>query len=253
MSAEFLGEQKEDVHYSIISDLQQCNEQTRRRLAAYCLKDAILPQRLMDKLLSLTNYMEMARVTGIPLSWLISRGHMIKVVSLLHRKAYETDLLIPDLVRTGAAGGKSGTDGPQFEGATVIEPERGYYSDPIATLDFASLYPSIIMANNLCYSTLIRPEDVTRVRKEDYIITPTGDHFVRPSVKKGVLSNILEGLLSARKIAKKDLASEVDGFRKAVLDGRQLALKVNRIRSEQKRSTRGKQKKPTPDKIICDP
>ena len=38
VSAHFLGEQKEDVHHSIISDLQAGNEETRRRLAVYCLK-----------------------------------------------------------------------------------------------------------------------------------------------------------------------------------------------------------------------
>jgi DNA polymerase delta subunit 1 len=43
-----------------------------------------------------------------------------------------------------------------FEGATVIEPKRGYYDMPIATLDFSSLYPSIMMAHNLCYTTLIK-------------------------------------------------------------------------------------------------
>jgi DNA polymerase delta subunit 1 len=45
--------------------------------------------------------------------------------------------------------------GEKFEGATVIEPIRGFYTDPIATLDFASLYPSIMMAHNLCYTTLV--------------------------------------------------------------------------------------------------
>jgi DNA polymerase delta subunit 1 len=43
----------------------------------------------------------------------------------------------------------------KYEGATVIDPSRGYYDTPIATLDFASLYPSIMMAHNLCYSTII--------------------------------------------------------------------------------------------------
>lgn len=38
VSAHFLGEQKEDVHHSAISDLQNGNEETRRRLAVYCLK-----------------------------------------------------------------------------------------------------------------------------------------------------------------------------------------------------------------------
>lgn len=225
VSAEFLGQQKEDVHYSIISDLQRGNEQTRRRLAIYCLKDALLPVRLMDKLMSLTNYMEMARVTGVPLGWLISRGHMVKVVSLLHRKSHAVELVIPDVKRTG--GGRSGDGGPQFEGATVIEPMRGYYTDPIATLDFASLYPSIIMAHNLCYSTLVQPEDLERVGRENVTKTPSGAYFVRESVKKGTLTNILQELLTARKQAKKDMKHATDPFKKSVLNGRQLALKIS--------------------------
>lgn len=108
VSSNFLGEQKEDVHHSQIYDLQvlaphflfhvlfclfvclkrefdACvqwdygNEQTRRRLAIYCLKDAYLPLRLLDKLKFLYNYLEMARVTGVPFSFLLSRGQSIKV------------------------------------------------------------------------------------------------------------------------------------------------------------------------------
>ena len=51
---------------------------------------------------------------------------------------------------------RKASDGDKFEGATVIDPIKGFYKDPIATLDFASLYPSIMMAHNLCYSTLVR-------------------------------------------------------------------------------------------------
>lgn len=47
--------------------------------------------------------------------------------------------------------------GEDYTGATVIEPLKGYYDVPIATLDFSSLYPSIMMAHNLCYTTLLRP------------------------------------------------------------------------------------------------
>lgn len=61
------------------TDLQNGNEQTRRRLAVYCMKDAYLPIRLLDKLMCITNYMEMARVTGVPLSYLLTRGQQIKV------------------------------------------------------------------------------------------------------------------------------------------------------------------------------
>lgn len=61
-----------------------------------------------------------------------------------------------------------------YEGATVIEPRRGFYDIPIATLDFASLYPSIMMAHNLCYTTLIRPSDRDRIPREDVVVTPNG-------------------------------------------------------------------------------
>lgn len=79
VSAEFLGEQKEDVHHSIITKLHNGTPDDRRRLAQYCLKDAYLPQRLVDKLLLLVSYIEMARVTGVPFSYLLSRGQSIKV------------------------------------------------------------------------------------------------------------------------------------------------------------------------------
>ncbi|KAK1372577.1 hypothetical protein POM88_028770 [Heracleum sosnowskyi] len=42
-------------------------------------KDAYLPQRLLDKLMHIYNYVEMARVTGVPISFLLSRGQSIKV------------------------------------------------------------------------------------------------------------------------------------------------------------------------------
>jgi DNA polymerase delta subunit 1 len=79
VSAHFLGDQKEDVHHSVIADLQNGDEHTRRRLAVYCIKDAYLPLRLIDKLMLMYNYLEMARVTGVPLGWLLVRGQMLKV------------------------------------------------------------------------------------------------------------------------------------------------------------------------------
>uniref|UniRef100_A0A8C9XIQ4 DNA polymerase n=1 Tax=Sander lucioperca TaxID=283035 RepID=A0A8C9XIQ4_SANLU len=221
VSFHFLQEQKEDVQHSIITDLQNGNEQTRRRLAVYCLKDAYLPLRLLQKLMCVINYMEMARVTGVPLTYLLSRGQQIKVVSQLLRQAMKQDLVMP-VVKAGG--------GEDYTGATVIEPEKGYYSVPIATLDFSSLYPSIMMAHNLCYTTLLQKGSATGLfclSPEDFIKTPTGDMFVKSSVRKGLLPEILENLLSARKRAKTELKKETDPFKRQVLDGRQLALKIS--------------------------
>lgn len=149
MASHFLGEQKEDVHHSIIADLQvydipqtscDCSvewvrsvirsssflfeqagdEHTRRRLAVYCLKDAYLPVRLMEKLMFMYNYMEMARVTGVPVGWLLVRGQMLKVMSQLLRKTKEKGLVIPTAQRSSSS--FSSPDEKSFEGATVIEP-----------------------------------------------------------------------------------------------------------------------------------
>nr|AAI63875.1 Polymerase (DNA directed), delta 1, catalytic subunit [Danio rerio] len=220
VSFHFLQEQKEDVQHSIITDLQNGNEQTRRRLAVYCLKDAYLPLRLLQKLMCVINYMEMARVTGVPLTYLLSRGQQIKVVSQLLRQAMKQDLVMPVVKTEG---------GEDYTGATVIEPEKGYYSVPIATLDFSSLYPSIMMAHNLCYTTLLQKSQIEKLGlgPDDFIKTPTGDLFVKSSVRKGLLPEILENLLSARKRAKAELKKETDPFKKQVLDGRQLALKIS--------------------------
>lgn len=138
VSAEFLGQQKEDVHHSIIADLQNGTDADRRRLAVYCLKDAYLPQQFLNKLSVIVNYVEMARVSGVPISFLLTRGQQIKVFSMILRKTRKEGLLIPNIARHG------GDDGATYEGATVIEPIKAYYEVPIATLDFASLYPSIM-------------------------------------------------------------------------------------------------------------
>lgn len=221
VSAHFLAEQKEDVHHSIITDLQNGDSETRRRLAVYCLKDAYLPLRLMEKLMCLVNYTEMARVTGVPFSYLLARGQQIKVISQLFRKCKQDDIVIPNMAKEGT--------NEEYEGATVIEPVRGYYDKPIATLDFSSLYPSIMMAHNLCYTTLLNQHTIEtfNLAPHDYTITPNGDYFVKATKRKGILPTILEELLAARKKAKADLKNETDAFRKDVLNGRQLALKIS--------------------------
>ncbi|KAK8845540.1 hypothetical protein IAR55_006255 [Kwoniella newhampshirensis] len=158
----------------------------------------------MDKLMCFVNYTEMARVTGVPFNYLLARGQQIKVISQLYRNAADAGYIIPAMK-------SEGTD-EQYEGATVIEPTKGFYDVPIATLDFASLYPSIMMAHNLCYTTLLDKTTIERlklVEGEDYVHTPNN-----------------ENLLGARKRAKQDLKVEKDPFKRAVLDGRQLALKM---------------------------
>ncbi|KAF8382815.1 hypothetical protein PRIPAC_71957 [Pristionchus pacificus] len=214
----FLSEQKEDVEHSTIPDLQNGDDQSRRRLAIYCMKDSTLPLRLLDKLMSIVNYVEMARVTGVPLNFLLTRGQQIKILSMMIRRCRKEGFFLP-VIEVNAG------DDSSYEGATVIDPLRGFYNEPIATLDFASLYPSIMIAHNLCYTTLMKgPQGEEGT---DYIRTPAGNFFCTKERRRGLLPLILEDLLAARKKAKNDLKKEKDEFKKMVYNGRQLALKVS--------------------------
>jgi DNA polymerase delta subunit 1 len=87
-----------------------------------------------------------------------------------------------------------------------------------------------MQAHNLCYTTLLNKTYVEKhslKKDDDYIVTPNGDLFATAKIRKGLLSQILEELLGARKRAKKEMAVETNAFKKAVLNGRQLALKIS--------------------------
>lgn len=131
-----------------IQTLQEGDEFTRRRLAIYCIKDAYIPMRLLSKLQVIFNLIETCRVCGMPVDFLFTRGQQIKVASQIYRYARRLDFCVP--MRSNYT-----YHVEKFEGATVIEPARGFYLEPVATLDFSSLYPSIMVAHNLCYTTLI--------------------------------------------------------------------------------------------------
>ena len=191
-----------------------------REVAEYCVKDTLLPHRLMKKLCTMLNLWEMARATWVPLNYLTERGQQIKVFSLLTRKARELGFKVPYI--------KYGSTAEGYVGATVLEAQSGAYYGPITALDFASLYPSIMMAHNLCYSTLVlddlRYGNIEGVTYETFKVGKDTYKFAQnvPSL----LPVILNDLKAYRKKAKKDMAA-ASGFMKQVFDGKQLAFKVS--------------------------
>jgi DNA polymerase delta subunit 1 len=87
-----------------------------------------------------------------------------------------------------------------------LDPVVKFYKEPIATLDFASLYPSIMMAHNLCYTTLVNASEMEGLglTPDDVTKTPLDYYFVTNKEKRqGLLPEILIELITARKKAKK--------------------------------------------------
>lgn len=103
--------------------------------------------------------------------------------------------------------------GKGYQGAFVLEPHIGRYTDPIIVLDFRSLYPSIAIAQNLCYTTHIG--SVHEMPEQLIETSPMDDKFVKRSVRQGVIPEALSDILQKRVEAKKKK-----------LDSKQNALKL---------------------------
>lgn len=190
-------------------------------VAEYCIKDTLLPHKIMKKLCTLLNLLEMAKATWVPLCFLVERGQQIKVFSQLTKKARELGYMVPTI--------KYGTVSEDpYEGATVLEAQKGAYYTPITALDFEALYPSIMTAHNLCYSTYVMDMatygNIPGITYETFTIGDRTYTFAQdvPSL----LPSILTELKQFRKKAKKDMAGAT-GAMKDVYNGKQLAYKVS--------------------------
>jgi DNA polymerase delta subunit 1 len=218
----YLGDQKIDMSPKEMFARYKEGDPTKLgEVAEYCIKDTLLPHKLLKKLCTLLNLLEMAKATWVPLCFLVERGQQIKVFSQLTKKARELGFMVPT-IRYGAI-----PEEP-YEGATVLEAHKGAYYTPITALDFEALYPSIMIAHNLCYSTYVMDErrygNIPGVKYETFQIGDRTYKFAQdvPSL----LPSILLELKQFRKKAKKDMATATGGM-KEVYNGKQLAYKIS--------------------------
>lgn len=212
-----------DNNYKKMFAMYKLTDDDRANIAHYCAVDCDLTVYLMNKLAVVPDVVLMSRVTHTLLSDISSRGQQIKVYNQIYRFCQEHNFVMN--MRD------SGWDSnAEFQGATVLPPTPNFYEDPIATLDFASLYPSIMQAHNLCFSTVILDEEErsnTHISTSTYDIGAQRATFVNSETVKGILPSILQHLLTARKQAKKDMEAATDPFQQQIFNSRQLALKIS--------------------------
>jgi DNA polymerase delta subunit 1 len=224
----FLDEGKDDVSPKEIFEAWNKTDgsrEKRTRVGKYCVQDTNLCLLLFEKFAVLPNYLEMAKVTRVPLEYLITRGQSIKVFSQIAYETRKSGYLIPVMEV------KEATE--KFQGATVLEAKTGYYDRPVCGLDFASLYPSIMIAHNMCYSTIVMDPKYLNLPGVEYSTISWTDSegkdfsFSFVQNQNGVLSGILQNLWKNRKVAKKEMNATNDPFEKVVLNAKQLAIKVS--------------------------
>ena len=155
---------KDDVTPQDIFRLAKGSASDRAIVAKYCIQDCNLVHHLMNKIDVITGYVEMASICSVPISFLVFRGQGIKLMSYVAKKCTEKDTLMPDLEKKGDADG--------YEGAIVLPPKCSMYMDnPVACVDYASLYPSAMISQNYSHDSKVWSKEYDL---EGNIISVTG-------------------------------------------------------------------------------
>ena len=183
---------------------------------------------------------EQARLLGVDFFSVFSRGSQFKVESLMFRIAKPENFLLVSPSRR-----QVGQQNALECLPLVMEPQSAFYSSPLLVLDFQSLYPSVMIAYNYCYSTFLgrvvnwrgqNKMGFTDFRREqrllellkDYInIAPNGIMYVKPEIRKSLLAKMLGEILETRVMVKSGMKVDIeDKTLQRLLNNRQLALKL---------------------------
>jgi len=229
ISAKVLGEQKEDVHHSQINPLFHGDRKDRRKLMIYCVKDALLPALILDEAGLHLNALELASACCILPGWVYLKGQGVKVQGRVLETAQHDSgrgaRMLLDYMRALPKSDET------YSGAVVLKPVKGLHNTCVYVLDFTSLYPTIIIAHNLCFSTLLTQQQIAQISSQcwEKAPDPYGHKFVRREVVQGLIPRALQTLLDARRVAKRLKAESFkagDITSGKVYDARQLALKI---------------------------
>ena len=255
---------KDDVSPQELFRLHAGSPEDRAKIASYCIQDCILVRDLYKKLDVFNNAMAMANACSVPIPYIFTRGQGVKIESLIFKECYQRGQCVKVLPTT-AFGSAAATNQDSYEGAIVLEPKPGiYYESPIGVADFASLYPSTIISENISFDTLVWVKDFdlagnfkgfvlgaetdaaadvqwTDISFDVWGSDPADKRKQPAKVKqgmrvcryaqydsgvKGTLPQIVQKLLATRKEKRKEAAKESDPFKKALLDAEQLAYKL---------------------------
>ena len=243
-----IGDQKDPLSPLDIFNKSMGTADEVATVIRYCAKDCTLVINLIKKLCIITNLIGMANVTFVPIEYIENRGQQIKVHSQLLYEARLNNYLVPTLPYKSE---NDNSEEEKFTGATVLDAHQEAHFEQISGLDFASLYPSIMIANNFSYETMVKDpkyDNLENVEYKDIIWTEDEGkdtervecvRFVQN--KKGILPIMLEKLWTQRKaikkemkVLKKQISESTDDKIQSELrslyevkDGFQLAMKVS--------------------------
>lgn len=226
---EWIGEPKGDVTYDemVQAFTTKCPKKMRN-VADYCVQDSKMVPKILERMEEPCRVMALTRLAAVPPVYTIKRGQSILTFGLILAEAFQRKLVVnPPPKKAG--------DNEGYQGATVIDPVRGYHKDPVCVLDFESLYPSIMRAYNICISTFLgtwqnRDDVPNEYTFPEYSVIEIDAGvcvvFKRKGIE-GVFPSILRVLLEQRKTVKTTMKSfEKGSIQYNQANAKQLSLKV---------------------------
>ncbi|KAI0778186.1 hypothetical protein BD413DRAFT_507367 [Trametes elegans] len=209
------------------------------RLVQYFTRRTSMVLEILDVAEVVTKNAEFARVFGVDFFSVLSRGSQFKVESFMFRIAKPESFVLLSPSKQDVGKQNAAECMP-----LIMEPLSAFYNSPLVVLDFQSLYPSIMIAYNYCYSTCLgrvtdfkgqfkfgvtdlrQPAGLLDTLKDHINVAPNGMIYVKESVRKGLLARMLIELLDTRVMVKQAMkGAKNDKALRRVLDARQLGLK----------------------------
>ncbi|XP_076819341.1 DNA polymerase zeta catalytic subunit-like isoform X2 [Clavelina lepadiformis] len=218
----------------------------RSRVVDYYMCRVIGNLRLLKQQDMVGRTSELARLFGIQFYEVLTRGSQFRVEGMMLRLAHSENYITV----TPGVKQRASQKAPECI-PLVMEPESRYYAEPVIVLDFQSLYPSMIIAYNYCFSTCMgRTQHLSKIlpgesfpfgctsysttvptlrnllKKNTLTVAPNGVAYVKAEVKRGILPIMLEEILNTRIMVKASMKKCTDSATKKMLDHRQLGLKL---------------------------
>jgi DNA polymerase zeta len=230
-------------HYSwksLTSWLQSGKARDLSRVLRYYRTRSRLDLEILESNELISRTSEQARLLGVDFFSVFSRGSQFKVESIMFRIAKPENFMLVSPSRK-----QVGQQNALECLPLVMEPQSAFYSSPLVVLDFQSLYPSVMIAYNYCYSTFLgritdwrgkskmgfaeykRQDGLLSLLENHINIAPNGMMYVKPEVRKSLLAKMLTEILETRIMVKSGMKQDQDDKTlQQLLNNRQLALKL---------------------------
>jgi len=206
VAKQLLGEGKHELARRKIDEEW---ERDQDKVIRYCINDAELSLKILERVRRIEKTLDLAAVSKLPLEDVLHGRTSNLIDSILIRAADRAHVAVPMMKMRGGRV-------EQIEGGYVHSLQPGLY-EWVISLDFRAMYPSLIIENNICFTT---------VHPQGTIVSPTGARFLAADVKKGLLPGILSSLMKDRQEVRGKMREESDPAMREFYRGLQDAIKV---------------------------